>query len=137
MKKKILIIFALFAVLSACVIAGCSLNKKSMTIEYTYYRNGEIISPESEDTLMIKDGGIGITMDVELELEGEKVLFEVYDYKGELAWNGEYNEGASFQIVLDDVPSGSRYKLKVKAENITRAHIIITSNQMKVQTPFD
>ena len=137
MKKKILIIFALIAALSACIIAGCSLNKKSMTIEYTYYKNGEIINPKSEDTLIIKDGGIGITMDVELELEGEKVLFEVYDYKGELAWNGEYTEDASFQIVLDDVPSGSRYKLKVKAENITRAHIIITSNQMKVKTPFD
>lgn len=137
MKKKILIIFALIVALSACVIAGCSLNKKSMTIEYTYYKNGEIINPKSEDTLMIKDGGIGITMDVELELEGEKVLFEVYDYKGELAWNGEYTEAASFQIVLDDVPSGSRYKLKVKAENITRAHILITSNQMKVKTPFD
>ncbi|MDE6105257.1 MAG: hypothetical protein K2G38_06230 [Clostridia bacterium] len=137
MKKKILIIFALIAALTACVIAGCSLNKKSMKIEYTYYKNGEVFSRESEDTLMIKEGGIGITMDVELELEGEKVLFEVYDYKGELAWNGEYTEDASFRIVLDDVPSGSRYKLKVKAENITRAHIIITSNQMKVQTPFD
>lgn len=137
MKKKFLVICALIVALSACVITGCSLNKKSMKIEYTYYRNGEVFSPESEDTLMIKDGGIGITMDVELELEGEKVLFEVYDYKGELAWNGEYTEDASFQIVLDDVPSDSRYKLKVKAENITRAHIIITSNQMKVKTPFD
>ena len=137
MKKNFLIIFALIVALTACVIAGCFLNKKSMKIEYTYYKNGEVFSPESEATLMIKDGGIGITMDVEIELEGEKVSFEVYDYKGELAWNGEYTEGASFQIVLDDVASDSRYKLKVKAENITRAHILITSKQMKVQTPFD
>lgn len=132
MKKRILIIFAFVIALTACVTAGCFLNKQSMKIEYTYYKNGEIINSESEDKLLISNGGLGITMDVTLELEGEKVTFKVYDYKDVLVWSGEYSDNASFQIVLDDVPSNSTYTLKVKVENVTRAHIIVASNQMRV-----
>ncbi|MDE6613189.1 MAG: hypothetical protein K2K28_01375 [Clostridia bacterium] len=137
MKKKILL-FLLILVAAACALAGCSdLKKQSMKIECTYYNDGEIISPTSESTLLIEDGGLEITMDVTLELEGGKISFEVYGYRGELAWSGEYTESASFTIVLEDVLSDSSYRLKVSAENITRAHVLITSDQMKVKTPFD
>ena len=138
MRNRKALLILLIIVVAACAIAGCSdLKKQSMKIEYTYYKDGEIISPSSESILLIEDGGIEITMDVTLELEGGKILFEVYDYKGGLAWSGEYTESASFTIVLEEVLSDSRYRLKVSAENITRAHVLITSDRMKVKTPFD